>query len=279
MIYVYVEDKKEGLLLLNNAVQLYLVDTSCIYTDSFCGIYKLVEHIELLNISDKDIVYYIYDNVPGNTDVPNIIKNAKYEIILKKLEKQVYLLPILCCEYSILTANNIELFSHIDGIKLIQKLKQFTISANLTTETKQETAFLTLYNRIRKEREKKLIRRQKKYGSTYTQNDIEKAVTIEKLCKEILKETFQNELRITDKLGDCWDKPCCIKHTRICSIDPKSRLLHNNEKKQFLAEKTIYLPLISKIAKENGLQLKHLPPFNFTNLFLTKQSQSKLSRE
>lgn len=277
MIYIYVEDKNEGFLLMKNAVNIY-ISNSNINVDTFNGIFNLENHLQNLSINENDKVYYIYDNVPGNTDIPSILKNTKKLIKQRDLQEQVYLMSILCCEYAILTADNIELFSYRNAIELIQKLKEYTVTPRLTTDTKNEPRFTELYDRARKDQEKKLIRKQKSKGVSYTKNDIEKAVTVEKLCKKMMTEVFPNELSITKELGDCWEKDCCIKKNRICSIDVKSSLLSNIEKKQFLVDKTVYIKIVTKIAEKEQLVIESLPQVDISTIYLIETVKRKIDR-
>lgn len=277
MVYIYVEDEKEGLVLMNNAVDMYL-DRRVVTVDTFHGIYELKDHIENLILNNNDAVYYIYDDIPGNDSVQSNILEAKSSIHDLNMDKQVNLVPIVCCEYVILTANNIELFVHRNAIDLVHKLNKYIVTNNITSETKDDIVFKDMYNKARKEREDRLKHVQKKYNKSYSQNDIENTVTIEKLCKKILAEALQCELRITDKLGDCWEKDCCIRKTRVCSIGTNNRTLEGIEKKQFLVDNTEYMNIINRIAKENNLSMKQHSKIDFSTFALTKSIQAKISQ-
>lgn len=277
MIYIYVEDEKEGLALMNNAVDMYL-DRNKVTVDTFHGIYDLKDHIESLVLNNNDKAYYVYDDIPGNTNIQSNILEAKSSIHDLNLDKHVSLIPIVCCEYTILTANNIELFVHRNAIDLVHKLNKYIITNNITSETKDDTVFKDMYNKARKEREDRLKHVQKKYNKNYSQNDIEKTVTFEKLCKKILAEALQCELRITDKLGDCWEKDCCIRKTRVCSIGTNNKALDSIEKKQFLVDNTEYMNIINRIAKENNLSMKQHSKIDFSTFTLTKSIQAKIDQ-
>lgn len=250
---------------MKNAVGLY-IDSSYVTVDTFYGIFNLVDHINNLNITSNDSVYYIYDNIPENTDIPLILVNAKKLIKQHKYSNRINLLPILCCEYSLLTADNIEMFCQKKHIEIVLKLKKLSKSSNLTLDTKNEPIFNYLYDRARNEHERKL----KSRGKIYTKNDIEKAVTVEKLCKKMLAEVFQNELHITNTFGGCWEKDCCIKNTRICNIGPNNRKFNALEKKQYLVDYTIYIRLLNEVKRREGIKLKTLNTLNIDDIILIK---------
>lgn len=158
MVYIYVEDKNEGLHLMRMAANKYNIDVTKILIDNFNGIFNLITHIEGLNLCNSDKVYYIYDSIEGNTDIPIIVKNANARLNSLNLSVQVQLLPIVCLEYHILAAQNMELFIHKTCIDAVEALKMCNVDT-ITEETKSLDIFSTDYDSIRKRQEKALRKR------------------------------------------------------------------------------------------------------------------------
>lgn len=257
---------------MNNAADLYITNKN-VKVDTFHGIFNLLDHIKNLKLNNGDSVYYVYDDVPENTDIPQIISNAKKRIVQNNLKTQVTFIPILCYEYSVLTAQYIEYFIQKKSIELVQKLKSYKITKKLTAETKNEPLFTFLYDRARKDQEKKL----KSRGGTYSQNDIEKAVTVEKLCKKMLAEALHDDLHISNDFGPCWLNDCCGRGTRICCINTNSRNLSCTEKKQYLADYTICIKVLTKIFNYENMKLNDREPLNFNDVKLNKSVQQRIN--
>jgi hypothetical protein len=283
MIYIYTEDSSEGLLLMKNAVNLYLRQYNNIKADTINGISKLAEHIRNLNINSDDTVYYIYDNITENIAVQQHLINSLNMIRLSKYKEQIKLVPILCCEYSVLTAEHIELFAKYSQISYIKELKSYKDTGNITINTKKNKIFEQFYAKARKERERTLKSRQVRTGETYTNNDIEEGISIEKLCKKIMIAAFDADLKLIDSVnntfGKCWNTDCCFKKNRICSMHVNTRKLHGTEKLQFLAEETVYIKIIKLIANDNQLSIStDIGKLNLADITFRKEAQLEISK-
>lgn len=266
MIYIYTEDKKEGLTLIKNAVDLYL-DAYNISTGTIDGIKNLAIHIRNLQLNKNDIVYYIYDNVSDNSYVLQHLKNANTEMVHSKYQLQIRFIPIFCCEHAILSACGIEAFANKNSMDAILELKEYHQVENLTLITKANRAFDKYYNIARRKRENTLKR---KVGQAYSLNDIEIGVTAEKLYKEIFKEAFIADLAMNNGLGKCWNNDCCIKKKKICSMHINCRKLQGIEKSQYLADGTVYFKIIQQIAIEQNLELRSRLKVNLGNIKFDK---------
>lgn len=255
MVYLYVEDSNDGLYLMELAQSLYKIDSNMLKIDTFDGIFNIVKHIKNLNITSKDSVYYLYDNVEGNTDIPRNIKNATNILVRKNIQNRVSFIAIVCCEYSILVAKHMEMF--IDRKSLLHCISIKLCNSNkLTTETKQMSEFDDIYNNIRNKQRKKLISRGNLQN--VSNNSVEATVTAEKLCKYIFHQAFNNELLPYDRklkhCGKCWDNDCCIKDNRRgCNISIKSRKLSSLEKEMLLLQGAHFYSILNKICRTEGI--------------------------
>lgn len=271
MIYIYTEDKNEGMVLMKNAIDIYLSGYNII-VETLDGIKNLQDNIKKLQLNPEDTVYYIYDDVSENADVHNHLKNGRREISRSKYKGQINLIPIFCCEHSILTAADIEKFSHPDVLRVVLEAKEYKDLRNITKMTKQNTLFAVYYDKARKKRESTLKRLQRNKGIAYTKNDIENGVTAEKLYKEIIKDALRPPLAITAKFGDCWTHDCCINKNRVCSMHINNSVLYEAEKRQFLVDRTVYIKIIKRIASEQGLSLNIVQNLSLDDKQLNKKA-------
>lgn len=237
MLYIYVEDEKEGLLLMLTTMKNYY-NGNDITVETFNGIFNISEHIKALRLRPNDKAVYIYDDVPGNTDIPSLLKNAKDAIAYYNLNDIVDLVPILCCEYEIIASTYVEIFANKIAISYITELKKHQSKSNLTTDTKADYIFNRLYDDVRHRVRKDLI----KDGINPTQNEVEARISVEKLCKEIFKLAFQNKMQIADTFGDCWLTNCdCIDschdiNKRACNMNLSSANLTDEDKMSILLQ-------------------------------------------
>ena len=257
MVYLYVEDSNEGLYLMQLAQSLYNISKNDLRIDTFNGIFNIIEHVNNLTINSTDKVYYVYDNIEGNTDIPKNIKNVRSILNKKGLSDKITFMPVICCEYSLLTADHMEMFINKGELLHCIALKACN-SDRITTETKELDLFKNIYDEIRDKQNKRLIARNK-YKVAISKNDIEVTVTAEKLCKYIFKEAFKGELvtfnKHTKQCGACWEKNCCINNNkRVCNISKKSRNLLSDEKKKMLLQGAYFYEILSKICETEGLK-------------------------
>ena len=272
MIYIYVEDKKEGFTLMRNAVDMYL-GWENIVVDTFDGIINMAEHMQNIQLDTSDAAYYIYDDVTENRYVQDHLNNVKRVYRNSRYRNQIHLISIFCCEHSVLTAENVELFSHVNALRYIYLLKQYKSLKAITRNTKYNKEFEPIYAKYRKDREHVLNSLVKKGKiQSYTQNDIEIGVSAEKLCKGIFEIALRDDLEITDILGKCWSIDCCHKKNIICSMHINSRKLVLAEKKQFLVDKTAYYKIIVRIANEQRLILKETDNLLLSGIRFSKQA-------
>lgn len=273
MIYVYVEDKTEGFALMKNAIDMYLSNKN-VTLDTLDGVKNMANHIRDIQLNANDSAYYIYDNVPENLDVQKHLSTAMTMISHSKYRNQIYLIPIFCCEHSVLTADDVEIFAHVSALRYIYLLKQYQDLNSITRNTKYNKEFKPIYDKYRKERErtlKSLVRKQK--IKDYTKNDIELGVSAEKLCKGIFQKAFNDpDIKITNTLGNCWNEQCCFKKNIICSMHTSTRKLESTEKRQFLVERTVYYKIIKQIAKEQNLELKETKALDLGDITFSKQA-------
>lgn len=279
MIYVYAEDEKEGYTLLKNAINIYLKNSN-IVIDTLHGIDKLEEHISKLNISNEDQVYYIYDDIQENSEVMKYLDLGRKVIIQRKLNDQVTLLPILCSEYSVLAAQDIEIFVRPCFLHYIFELKKYPTDGNITKKTKQNPYFKELYATVRKEDLHDAKRLYEKYNKPYTEEGVEAFITIEKLCKKLLHLIFKLDdgLGIEHKLDECWIRNCCWKNSKVCSmrVGTKTRNLTSFEKQQFLVDNTVYIKVIKLIAQEQHLLLENIPELKLDNIEISKMAKKAI---
>lgn len=271
MIYVYTEDRNEGMALMRNAIDIYLSNSNII-VNTLDGIKNLQNSIKNLSLNPEDAVYYIYDDIAENADVQMHLKNGKKEISRSKYRDQIKLIPIFCCEHTILMATDIEKFSHSDALRAVLEVREYRDLKNVTKMTKQNKIFDDYYNKARKKRENTLKRIQRNKGIVYNQNDIENGVTVEKLYKEIIKDALRPPLAITALLGNCWTCDCCINKNRVCSMHINNNTLYKTEKKQFLVDRTVYIKIIKHIASEQKLSLKSLNKLKLDDKQLNKRA-------
>lgn len=100
-------------------------------------------------------------------------------------------------------------------------------------------------------------------NSVLTQEELDKKITIDSICKEIMTDCFQNELIIdkADNLGRCWSERCCIKKNKICNIN--NRVLVEDEinaidKQKFLVYFSRYHKLALKISEISGVLINNI---------------------
>lgn len=280
MVYLYVEDSNEGLYLMKLTQQLYNIGSDSLIIDTFNGIFEIVKHVQNLTIQSNDSVYYVYDNIEGNTDVPRNLQYAKNTLIQKGIHNNVIFIPIVCCEYSILVAEHMEMFFNKDVLMYCLSLKACK-SEKLTTETKQLSIFHGIYNNIRNRQKNRLIARKK--SNQITENDVELTVTAEKLCKYILHEALKGDLIVYDKsnkcCGNCWENDCCIKtHKRSCNISVKSVNLSllSIEKKKLLLQGTHFYKVLSMICNKHGIACNNKAIIELNNIQLNNKIKEKI---
>lgn len=251
MVYVYMEDSNEGLFLMQLAQSLYNVSSSEVKIGTFNGIFNIISHVQDIigKLGNNDKVYYVHDNIDGNTDIIRIIKNVN-----RIIDKRIHLVPIVCCEYNILCGRHMHFFVNREVLELCMILRTCD-KARVTEQTKSIAEFNDVYTHIRQQRNKKLQARNKNVSSTYA---VENSITAEPLCKRLFKQAFQNDLVVynkrTQRCGDCWGTGCCAKRRRICNISIKSNTLTDIEKQAILLQDAGFYKILHDIAIDNHIK-------------------------
>lgn len=262
MVYLYSEDSKGGFHLINLLNEIYF-DKKFVVV-SLDGIYKLGEKIDrIINKMDKDDqAIIIYDDSPGNMEVKNELDIA-YERINELKINNIYFIAIVCMEYEILSAYGIKIFAHKKIHSIIDDLFQYR---NKTTILKNHLKTDIQYKIYKDKAEAKI---QKRYASRckktninipLTRQELNKKITMDSICKEIMADGFQNEL-IIDKpncLGRCWLDECCIKRNKICNIKD-NEIIKNQikgiDKQKFLMYFSRYHKVAAKISEITGVDI------------------------
>ena len=239
MVKIYTEDTKEGLLLMRTAASLYLHAPADI--DSFKSINALKSFIGKLEVSNDDKIFIIYDSAAGSKNIDDKIVNVVREIDKLEISDRVRLLPIVCSEYEVLAAPNIAQFAAKRAIPYIKQLCSFNPDNMLTRVTKADPLFSEYYAVARQVMRAQTI----KNGKQFSDEQIDRMVSVEKLCKRIFKDAFNNDTKITDDFGRCWVEDCCVKAKRSCNIE--STTYYTEEEKQQILLAKYKVDVIDKI--------------------------------
>lgn len=262
MIYIYTEDSNEGLNIMRMLANLYLIDADKIVKiDTINGISKLEDNIRELNINENDKVYYIYDNVVENKYVYEHILNSVRLLNKSKYKDMVKLMPIYCCEHSILSDKYAMYFANTELFPMIDEIRKYTNVQGLTYKTKANKTFKQIYNKIRKEKRSKLESLKSKCGIEYSESELEMSVTAEKLCKEIFRKSFTLDTRLEfdSSMNNCWSSACCHKKSQICSMDSKCvKQLCGIDKKLMIVCDTNFLRIWLMILEANNIKTRDI---------------------
>ena len=239
MVKIYTEDTKEGLLLIKTAASLYLHAPADV--GSFKSINALESFIEKLEVSNDDIIVLVYDYVDGNSTIQSRVQKSKRAVIARGLSEQVYILPIVCSEYEVLSAHNIAQFAAKRAIPYIERLCSYNPDNMLTRLTKADPLFEGYYTVARQVMRAQTI----KNGKQFSDEQIDRMVSVEKLCKRIFKDAFNNDTKITGDFGRCWVEDCCVKTKRSCNVE--SLTYYTKEEKQQILLAKYKVDVIDKI--------------------------------
>lgn len=208
MIYVLVEDSKDGYKLCREIVNHYFKNNMHnIVVKSYMGITKLKNVIEDLfeQISEADEIVVVYDDIIENP----IVSTSLEEVNEYTTKVNVHLLPVKSFELEAILIDDIEFTANYNNYKeYIRKIKEAYDKVRdvkyLTKITKEDELYSNMYNQIRKDKAKKNIYKR------LTLKEFERAITIESLSKKLLSKMY-DKCTITKPMGDCWVKSCCYR--------------------------------------------------------------------
>lgn len=251
MIHVMTEDSKDGFKIVEKIVEIYFENSVNITTTSFQGIWdfdvKLKEKIEA--ISDTDILVIIFDDVMESPIVECEMLRAYRYVKGNHLESRIYWIPTHSFEIEVLLTIGIELFCNEEYYDMyFKKLRDLYFKTNelldLTTYTKNDVQYNDWYDKVKKEKKKR-----SKY-KILSEADFERAITIESIAKDILKEVFKDNENLVKPMGDCWYDGCCIKHKESCKhFDVRKLNADPMIKLKWLIQNTGYIKLIKLLEK------------------------------
>lgn len=209
MVYVEIEDSKDGLKICKKIQEIYFNNGENIEIKTFGGMVNLKKEIKVLDcqLKDDDSVIIVYDRILDNPIVRNNLFTAKKIISKSKYKNKYKFIGTVSFELEVLLIDDIEYFADIyKYCKYMTKIKslfQSTKSLSVLTEyTKNNHLYDDMYKRI------KNLKRNKGVYKGLSDNELEQYITIESLSKEILKDVFR-EQPIDKPMTQCWMQPCC----------------------------------------------------------------------
>lgn len=263
MLYVLTEDSKDGYKLISQLKEIYLgALQNQVTVESFHGIWDVDKKVakKVSDAKDDDLFIIVLDYVIENPLIePEIRKLYRY-IKENSLKSRVKVLPIHSFELEILLMYDIELICNLNTYDIyFKELRDLYYDSDekdirlLTTKSKSEQKYDAWYAKARKDKRKK-----PRYKDL-SEQDFERAMTIETISKRILSIVFQNnESFITKPMsGECWsDKGCSCSHfnckyyfnTEIFKKDTQLKL-------KWIIQKTGYLNIIKKIQEMLNIQI------------------------
>lgn len=243
MNLLLVEDRNAGRIMVNYINSLYFQGS--IIIDTFDGISKLVKYLEdnKSDISLYESIIILYDDAPGNPAVMMHIADARTKIVSLGISSKVNFISIVCFEYVILTAKNIEMFASLECHKLIDKLRSIK-KTDLSISTKHDSMFSELYAQVENKAKKGLT----KANGCIDAKQLRHKITFEKMCKLLFANAFKTTLYINKNFGECWEKDCCFKTNRQCNIQGHVTL-SSQQKKLYLIQYSEYMKIVEFISK------------------------------
>ena len=241
-VLILTEDKHGTYLILNEINKYYFSNKLSIA--SFYGIPHLYSYIitnyAAFNKYTKIII--VYDNAPGNNSITTHILDTMDAISALNLQRKIIFFPIICFEYEILKAKDIEYFAnkkchaHIEWLK---RTSEECKSLNISNYARREPLFSDLYARV----ENKAAHDLKRRTGVIDKKLLSHRVTFEAMCKMLFNDAFQQWLYIGKNFGKCWEIDCCKKIKRDCNIEDTIELT-SDEKKLYIIQNTLYYELI-----------------------------------
>lgn len=252
MLYIRVEDSKDGLELCKFICELYSKEEYDI--ESLGGIFDATKKISrLLDIlSKEDRLVIVCDSILENPLVKQSISALLDMVWDRGANDKVSFVYTVSFELEILLINGINLLTNAEAYKrYVEQIKKsyetYNDTRRLTLITKANQVYKGMYDKIRKRKRNRGI-----YKSM-TDEDFEVCITIESLSKELIKELFR-EQPIGRPLTTCWIQPCCYRRNRC-----KTRLIDtyriSEEQKQ---KKDNYIKLHLLISNTSYMKLAAL---------------------
>jgi hypothetical protein len=217
MIYIEVEDSKDGLKLCEKLKEIYFSEYECIKVASFNGIFKLKDKIEnlILSTTNSDKILIVFDNIIENPIIERNFNQTVNYLDTNNLGDRIIWIPTRSFEVEVLSIYGIEFLCDTKAYsdyfwRLRDTLDKTHNVSDLTNETKNNSLYDSMYNKVRKD--KKTRGEYKRLSS----EDFERAITIESISKDIMKKVFSNAGDIRP-IRDCWINNCCYKSKLKCN--------------------------------------------------------------
>jgi hypothetical protein len=217
MIYIEVEDSKDGLKLCEKIREIYFNNYECIKVESFNGIFKLKDKIEdlILSTTELDNILVVFDNIIENPIIERNFNQTINYLDDNNLGDRIIWVPTKSFELEVLSIYGIEFLCNAKAYsdyfwQLRDILDRTHNISDLTYETKKNPLYDNMYNKVRKN--KKTRGEYKRLSS----EDFERAITIESISKDIMKKVFLNAGDIRP-IRDCWVNNCCYKSKLKCN--------------------------------------------------------------
>lgn len=259
MIYVLVEDAKDGKKLCDEIVNHYFYEFKhSIDVKSYNGITNLPTELEILfkSISEVDRVIVVYDDIIENP----IVADAMREVEIYTSKQNVYMLPTNSFELETILIDDIEFTANIEEYETyIKKIKSDYVNFKdiryLTRMTKNNTTYDTMYSQIRKDKSTRRIYQK------LSEKQFENAITIESLSKKLISKLYTNCV-ITKPMGLCWVTDCCHKiNSSKCSpfLNREKMLGNKYTLLKVMVSNTSYKNLIKVLSKLLEIEVKEQP--------------------
>lgn len=214
MVYIRVEDSKDGFELCNKIIEIYYSGFyKDIDIDSLNGIFNLQNKIKSVinSFSKDDKLIIVYDNIIKNPLVSSNVDETLSFLSEENLADRVIWVPTISFELEVLTIIGIELIC--DGNeynkwfrKLRDKYYEHNDISDMTEISKSDLMYAKIYDKVKKEKIKNAIYRR------LNTEDFEKAITIESISKTIMSKVFvDGDMR---PVKSCWVNNCCYKKSQ-----------------------------------------------------------------
>ena len=282
MIYIYTEDSKDGFIMCKLIKELYFDNIfDDIKVDTLNGIWFLDEKLAELSadIKEEDMIIIVYDDIKENPLVSKFIREAEKFVDNHNLYEKIMWLPTKSFELEVLLINGIEFFMNRENYSVyFEALRSKFIETgnlyDLTKMTKANSIYDGMYEKARKEKQKRALYR------NLGREDFENTLTIETISKDIIKKMFLNEDGISKPMNDCWVQDCCYKHFR-CKNDSVDfeRIIEKQVndrlyKTKFLLLNMSYVKLIKIVYHLKGKMIE-LPHILIEDMLLEKYDEER----
>lgn len=256
MIHVMVEDKKDGLKIVEKIMSIYFSDEERqnIEVTSLQGVWGLKGKVEekFNSIENTDTIIVILDKVLENPIVEHEIRGLGVYIKKNGLKERIKCMYTLSFEVEVLTLIGIELFCNtIKYNEYFRNLRDIYLSSGdlrrLTETSKQDDKYSEWYEKARKSKLKRARYRQ------LDAEDFERSLTIETISKDIISEVFKDNDGVDKPMGECWYNGCCTKNKTECKryFDIEYFKANPTLKLKWLIQNTSYIKLLKLLGKKD----------------------------